>query len=165
MTKEFILAIFCFGSPLLSGSYPKTPSTTKSPQHRPVWNRWEGSPQIKYLCRDRSCFSKENTTQKFTCDLYGFQEFSFFHYWLDYKQFWCWWHSRKVLFWLHNWICQIASPNASPSACLSKTWPSWWWGCWRWRWTPRPERLSEGNLEVWGVCSCQRWKNAKFLIL
>ena len=115
MTKEFILANFCFGSPpLLSSSYPKTPSTTKSPQHRPVWNRREGSPQIKYLCRDRSCFSKENTTQKFTCDLHGFQEFSFFHYWFDYKKFWCWRHSRKVLFWLHNWICQIASLTPRP---------------------------------------------------
>lgn len=162
MTKgEFILANFCFGSPLLSGSYPKTPSTTKSPQHLPVWNRWEGSPQIKYLCRDHSCFSKENTTHGMV-----FKSFPpFTNYWFDYKQFWCWWHSRKVLFWLHNWICQIAFPNASPSACLSKTWPSWWWWCWRWRWTPRPERLSEGNLEVWGVCPCQRWKNVKFLIL
>ena len=111
MTKgEFILANFCFGSPLLSGSYPKTPSTTKSPQHLPVWNRWEGSPQIKYLCRDHSCFSKENTTHGMV-----FKSFPpFTNFWFDYKQFWCRWHSRKVLFWLHNWICQIGSLTPHP---------------------------------------------------
>ena len=25
-----------------------------------------------------------------------------------------WWHSRKVLFWLHNWICQIGSLTPHP---------------------------------------------------
>ena len=163
MTKEFILANFCFGSPPLL--IPPRPQVLLRALNIVLFGIDEKeAPKLNTSAGTILALQRKHNSKVYVRFVW-FQEFSFFHYWLDYKQFWCWRHSRKVLFWLHNWICQIASPNASPSACLSKTWPSWWWGCRRWRWTPRPERLSEDNLEDWGVCPCQRWKNAKVLIL